>query len=94
MIQRVVQGRIRDRAVGNIVDVLVPEIGDHIIDVVEVVDERFMEKRRRHIFEEHTQLRKLEAREAKILVINADLMDVRRVTELKHFSLQMKPSIH
>ena len=88
------RGRIYDRAVEKILEVLVPEIGDPIIEVMEVLDERFTEERRRHIFVECTQLRKLEAREDKILVIKADFMDVRRVTELKHFSLHMKPAIH
>ena len=78
----------------KVLEVLVPEIGDHIIEVVEVFDERFRDESRRHIFVEYTQLRKLEAREVKILVINADFMDVRWVTELKHFSLHMKPAIH
>ena len=94
VIQPIVQGRIYDRVVGKIVDVLVPETGDHIIEVVEVLDELFMEERCRHILEEYTKLQKLEAQEAKVLVVNADFMDVRRVTELEHFSLHMMPAIH
>ena len=40
------------------------------------IDERFMEGRRRHIIEEYTKLRKLEAQKAKIFVVGDGCPDV------------------
>ena len=50
-----------------------------------------MEDRRRHILEEYTKLQKLEAQEAKILVVGAGFMRVEWVTVLEHF-FQVKPT--
>merc|ERR1719502_2430971 len=57
------------------------------------IDERFMEGRRRHILEEYTKLQKLEAQEAKILVVGAGFIGVEWVTELEYFFPQMKLTI-
>jgi len=57
------------------------------------IDERFMEGRRRHILEEYTKLQKLEAQEAKILVVGAGFIGVEWVTELEYFFPQMQLTI-
>jgi len=48
-------------------------------------DERFIEGRRRHIFDEYNKVKKLEAQKAEILVIGAGFIGVEWVTELQHF---------
>jgi hypothetical protein len=48
-------------------------------------DERFIEGRRRHIFDEYNKLKKLEDKQAEILVIGAGFIGVEWVTELQHF---------
>lgn len=48
-------------------------------------DERFIEGRRRHIFDEYNNLKKLEEKNASILVIGAGFIGVEWITELQHF---------
>lgn len=54
------------------------------------LDERFLEGRRRHIFEEHSKLSKLNDRSATILVVGAGFIGVEWVTELRHFFPNLK----
>jgi hypothetical protein len=56
-------------------------------------DERFIEGRRRHIFDEYNNLKKLEDAEASILVIGAGFIGVEWVTELQHFFPKLKLKI-
>jgi hypothetical protein len=48
-------------------------------------DERFIEGRRRHIFDEYNRVKQLEDKAADILVIGAGFIGVEWVTELQHF---------
>jgi len=49
------------------------------------IDERFLEGRRRHIFEEYSKLQKLNANKARVLICGAGFIGVEWVTELQHF---------
>jgi len=49
------------------------------------IDERYLEGRRRHIFEEHDKLQKLNDKKANILVCGAGFIGVEWVTELRHY---------
>ena len=62
VIQPIMREGISDRAGEQIIGVLVPETGEHSVEVVKVPDERVMEERRGHILEECTKLQKFEAR--------------------------------
>lgn len=48
-------------------------------------DERFIEGRRRHIFDEYYKVKQMEDDKAKILVIGAGFIGVEWITELQHF---------
>merc|ERR1712232_1183767 len=57
------------------------------------IDERFIEGRRRHIFEEYRKIQKLNERKAKILVAGAGFIGVEWITELQHFFPQLELTI-
>jgi hypothetical protein len=56
-------------------------------------DERFIEGRRRHIFDEYNAIKKLNDQNADILVIGAGFIGVEWITELQHFFPQLKLTI-
>lgn len=54
------------------------------------IDERFIEGRRRHIFETRDKLRQLNAKRASVLVVGAGFIGVEWVTELQHYFPNLK----
>jgi len=54
------------------------------------IDERFLEGRRRHIFEEYNKIKALNAKKAKVLICGAGFIGVEFVTELQHFFPQLQ----
>ncbi|KAF4661948.1 hypothetical protein FOL47_006478 [Perkinsus chesapeaki] len=57
------------------------------------IDERFIEGRRRHIFEEHEKLAALNKKKANVLVVGAGFIGVEWVTELQHYFPNLKLTI-
>jgi len=57
------------------------------------IDERFLEGRRKHLFEEYAKLKKLNEQKAKVLVCGAGFIGVEWVTELQHFFPQLQLAI-
>jgi len=57
------------------------------------IDERFIEGRRRHIFEEYGKIKKLNEKGATILVCGAGFIGVEWATELQHFFPNLKLTI-
>ncbi|KAF4652121.1 hypothetical protein FOZ61_009901 [Perkinsus olseni] len=54
------------------------------------IDERFIEGRRRHIFEEHEKLKALNKKKATVLVVGAGFIGVEWVTELQYYFPNLK----
>eukprot|EP00444_Apocalathium_aciculiferum_P061255 CAMPEP_0183607652 /NCGR_PEP_ID=MMETSP0371-20130417/183567_1 /TAXON_ID=268820 /ORGANISM="Peridinium aciculiferum, Strain PAER-2" /LENGTH=335 /DNA_ID=CAMNT_0025819775 /DNA_START=1 /DNA_END=1005 /DNA_ORIENTATION=- len=57
------------------------------------LDERFLEGRRRHIFEEYKAIGDLNAKNASVLVVGAGFIGVEWITELEHFFKNLKLTI-
>jgi len=57
------------------------------------LDERFLEGRRRHIFEEYRSIQQLEEQSATVLVVGAGFIGVEWATELQHFFPKLKLTI-
>jgi len=49
------------------------------------LDERFIEGRRRHMFEEYAMLKQLQSEKARVMITGAGFIGVEWVTELEHF---------
>lgn len=56
-------------------------------------DERFIEGRRRHIFDEYNKLKKLAEKKSTVLVVGAGFIGVEWITEIQHFFPDMKLKI-
>jgi len=57
------------------------------------LDERFLEGRRRHIFEEYSAIQVLNAKSSSVLVVGAGFIGVEWITELQHFFPNLKLTI-
>jgi len=57
------------------------------------IDERFIEGRRRHIFEQYCVIQKLAEKKASVLVVGAGFIGVEWVTELQYFFPDLKLTI-